>query len=473
VSEPVLADKIPPQSLEMEQAALGSMLIEAAAIEKVRGLVEPADFYREAHRVIFEAILSLVERHQPVDLLTLQEQLRDQGVLDDVGGTAYLVQLTEAPASAANASHYAKHVEEKATLRRLIEASHRIQEVAYSATDKVDDIVDQSEQAIFAVANRRSTSFFRPMKTLVHDMLEKLEARSDNTDAVTGLPTPFHRLDDMTAGLQDSDLIIIAARPAMGKTSLALGIAQHIALKTRRPAAIFSLEMSCEQLCMRMICSEGRVNAHHLRTGRLDPSHWRRVGDACSVLSEAPIYIDDSPVLNALDIRGKCRRLMAEQRDLGLVVVDYLQLMRGIRSTENRTQEISEIARSLKALARELHRPVIALSQLSRAVEQRPNKRPMLSDLRESGSIEAEADVVVFIYRDAYYEELRERTAAKEAGQEAPRERPRVRDRREDRVEMAELIIAKQRNGPTGKIEVAFHPAFARFDNLAVEMTPP
>jgi replicative DNA helicase len=222
-----------------------------------------------------------------------------------------------------------------------------------------------------------------------------------------------------------------------------------------------------------MICSEGRVNAHHLRTGRLDPSHWRRVGDACSVLSEAPIYIDDSPVLNALDIRGKCRRLMAEQRDLGLVVVDYLQLMRGIRSTENRTQEISEIARSLKALARELHRPVIALSQLSRAVEQRPNKRPMLSDLRESGSIEAEADVVVFIYRDAYYEELRERTAAKEAGQEAPRERPRVRDRREDRVEMAELIIAKQRNGPTGKIEVAFHPAFARFDNLAVEMTPP
>lgn len=473
MSQTVPADKIPPQSLEMEQAALGSMLIEAVAIEKVRGIVEPSDFYREAHRVIFEAILSLIERHMPVDLLTLQEQLRDQGVLDQIGGTPYLVQLTESVASAANASYYAQRVEEKAVLRRLIDASQRIQAMAHEDFDSVSDVVDRAEQAIFSVGNRRSTSFFKPMKKLVDEIYEKLEARSDTTETITGLPTPFGRLDDMTAGLQDSDLIIIAARPAMGKTSLALGIAQHIALRTKRPAAIFSLEMSCEQLCMRMICSEARVNAHHLRTGRLDTKHWPKVGQACSVLSEAPIFIDDSPVCTALDIRGKCRRLAAEQRDLGVVVVDYLQLMRGHKTTENRNQEISEIARSLKSLARELNRPVVALSQLSRAVEHRTNKRPMLSDLRESGSIEAEADVVIFIYRDSYYEELGQKTAGKEGDEAQQPERPRVRERREDQVDVAELIIAKQRNGPTGTIRVAFHPAFARFDNLAADMVAP
>ncbi len=467
MNETVPADKIPPQSLEMEQAALGSMLIEAAAIEKVRGVLRPDDFYRDAHRVIYEAIMSLVERRLPVDLLTLQDVLRDQGMLDDVGGIPYLVQLTEAVASAANAPYYAQRVEEKAVLRRLIEAAGRIQAMAHEEFDSLDDVVDRAEQAIFAVANRRSSSYFKSMKTLIPETYEKLEARSDNTEPVTGLSTPFTRLDDMTAGLQDSDLIIIAARPSMGKTALAVGIAQHVAMRTKRPAAIFSLEMSAEQLCMRMICSEARVNAHHLRTGRLETKEWPKVGQACSVLSEAPIFIDDSPICTALDIRGKCRRLAAEQRDLGIVVVDYLQLMRGHRTTENRNQEISEIARSLKALARELNRPVIALSQLSRAVEHRQNNRPMLSDLRESGSIEAEADVVIFIYREAYYEMIRQKTAAKSADGDEKPERAEKPARRDDEMQVAELIIAKQRNGPTGTIEVGFHPAFARFENIA------
>ena len=471
MNQSVPPDKLPPQSLEMEQAALGSMLIEAAAIEKVRGVVSADDFYRDAHRVIFEAIMSLAERRLPVDLLTLQDLLQDQGLLAEVGGVPYLVQLTEAVASAANASYYAQRVYEKAVLRRLIDASNRIQEMVYEDFESIDDVVDRAEQAVFSVGKGRSTAYFQSMKTLVERIYDDLEKRSDSPDTITGLPTPFTRLDDMTAGLQNSDLIIVAARPAMGKTSLALGMAQHIALRTGRPAAIFSLEMSSPQLCMRMICSEARVNAHHLRTGRLDPKLWPRVGDACSRLAEAPIFIDDSPVCTALDIRGKCRRLLAEQKDLGVIVVDYLQLMRSYKTTENRNQEISEIARSLKSLARELNRPVIALSQLSRAVEQRPNKRPMLSDLRESGSIEAEADIVIFIYREAYYEELKQKAAAKEGAGEAAPEPPPVRDRREDRVEMAELIIAKQRNGPTGKVEVAFLPAFARFDNL-VNWTP-
>jgi replicative DNA helicase len=454
----------------MEQAALGSMLIEAAAIEKVRGVLHAEDFYRDAHRIIFEAIMTLVERRLPVDLLTLQDLLRDQGMLEQVGGTPYLIQLTEAVASAANASYYAQRVEEKAILRRLIEAAGHIQAMAHEDFESVDEIVDRAEQAIFAVANRRSTSYFKSMKALIEDAYGKLEARSDTTEAVTGLPTSFTRLDDMTAGLQDSDLIIVAARPSMGKTALAVGMAQHIALTTKRPAAIFSLEMSAEQLCMRMICSLAKVNAHHLRTGRLDTKDWPKVGEACGILAEAPIFIDDSPVCSALDIRGKCRRLAAEQRDLGIVIVDYLQLMRAHKTTENRNQEISEIARSLKALARELKRPVVALSQLSRAVEHRQNNRPMLSDLRESGSIEAEADVVIFIYREAYYEMLRQRAAAKQGDGEEAAPRPARTPRRDDEMQVAELIIAKQRNGPTGTIEVAFHPAFARFDNLTPEI---
>jgi replicative DNA helicase len=456
-------DRIPPQSLEGEQAVLGSMLIERAAVEKAAEILRPEDFYRDAHRVIFEAIVALVGRDEPVDLLTVREQLQIQDVLENIGGPTYLLQLTNAVPSAANVEYYSKIVEEKAILRRLIDASNQIQSLAHSEYDEIGDVVDKAERVVFGVAQRRMGAYFTAMRPLVASVFEQIEFRSENREATTGLATPFDDLNYMTAGLQPSDLIIIAARPSMGKTSLVMGIGQHVALKHKAPVAVFSLEMSKEQLCIRMICSEARVDAHRLRTGYLQDDDWRRVGETCSNLSEAPIFIDDSPDCSALDMRAKCRRLMAEH-GLGLVIVDYLQLMRGHRKTDNRTQEIAEIARSLKSLARELKVPVIALSQLSRAVEQRPDKRPMLSDLRESGSIEAEADVVVFIYRDAYYK-MKESVSAD--SDEAEKEDRRKRG--EDKVEEAELIIAKQRNGPTGKVSVAFHPHYARFDNLAKE----
>jgi replicative DNA helicase len=454
-------DRIPPQSLEMEQATLGSMLIERTAIEKAAEILKSDDFYRDAHKVIFEAILALVERDEPVDLLTLQEQLKLQEVLENVGGTPYLVQLMNSVAAAANVEYYAKIVEEKAILRRLIDAASQIQGLAHSEYDDIGDVVDKAERAVFGVAQRRMSSYFTAMRPLIDAVYEQIEYRSENQVTTTGIATPFEDLNYKTAGFQPSDLIIVAARPSMGKTSLVLGIGQHVALRENKPVAIFSLEMSKEQLCLRMICSEARVDAHRLRTGFLENDDWPRVGNTCARLSEAPIFIDDSPDCSALEMRAKCRRLMAEH-GLSLVIVDYLQLMRGHRKTDNRTQEIAEIARSLKSLARELKVPVIALSQLSRAVEQRPDKRPMLSDLRESGSIEAEADVVIFIYRDTYYKMKEATSAEDEKAENADR-----RQRGEEKTEEAELIIAKQRNGPTGKVMVAFHPQYARFDNLA------
>lgn len=456
-------DKIPPQNLEMEQAVLGAMLIERIAIEKAAEILRPEDFYRDAHRVIFEAILNLVQRDEPVDLFTVQEQLQRQELLENVGGAPYLIQLTNAVPAAANAEYYATIVEEKAILRRLLGAANEIQSLAYGEYDDIGDVVDKAERTVFGVAQRRMGSYFTAMRPLVSAVFEQIEYRSENKEATTGLPTPFIDFNFMTAGLQPSDLVIVAARPSMGKTSLVMGIGQHAAIKHKAPVAVFSLEMSKEQLCIRMICSEARVDAHRLRTGYLQDDDWRRVGETCGVLSDAPMFIDDSPDCSALEMRAKCRRLMAEH-GLGLVIVDYLQLMRGHKKTDNRTQEIAEIARALKSLARELKVPVIALSQLSRAVEQRPDKRPMLSDLRESGSIEAEADVVVFIYRDAYYKMKESVNAeAEEADREARKQRG------EEKIEEAELIIAKQRNGPTGKVSVAFHPQYARFDNLAKE----
>lgn len=454
-------DHIPPQSLEMEQSTLGSMLIERAAIEKAAEILRPDDFYRDAHRVIFEAILTLVERDEPVDILSVQQQLRDQNMLENVGGAPYLIQLTNAVPTAANVEYYAKVVEEKAILRRLIAAANEIQGMAHGEYDDIGELVDRAERTVFGVAQRRMRSYFTAMRPLVATVFEQIEHRSENRETTTGLATPFDDLNYMTAGLQASDLIIIAARPSMGKTSLALGMGQYVAIRQRKPVAIFSLEMSKEQLCIRMICSEARVDAHRLRTGFLQDDDWRKVGETCALLSDAPIFIDDSPDCSALEMRAKCRRLMAEH-GLGLIIVDYLQLMRGHKRTENRTQEIGEIARSLKSLSRELKVPVIALSQLSRGVEQRVDKRPLLSDLRESGSIEAESDVVIFIYRDAYYKMKEATSAEAEEAEKAER-----RQRGEDKVEEAELIIAKQRNGPTGKVMVAFHPHYARFDNLA------
>ncbi|MGC8667754.1 MAG: replicative DNA helicase [Chthonomonadales bacterium] len=454
-------DHVPPQSLEMEQATLGAMLIERAAIEKAAEILKPEDFYRDAHRIIFDAILTLAERDEPVDILTVQEQLRSQGHLEAVGGTPYIVQLTEAVPTPASVEYYARIVEEKAILRRLIDASSQIRSLAYADYTEIGDVVDAAEKAIFAVAQRRMGAYFTPMRPLVAAVFEQIEHRSEHKEQTTGLATPFEDLNYATAGFQKADLVILAARPSMGKTSLAMGIAQHVAIRQKLPVAVFSLEMSKEQLCLRMICSEARVDGHSLRTGYLKDEDWRRVGEACATLSDAPIFIDDSPDISALEMRAKCRRLMAEH-GLGLVVVDYLQLMRGQRRSDNRTQEIGEISRSLKSLARELRVPVLALAQLSRAVEQRPDKRPMLSDLRESGSIEAEADLVIFIYRDAYYKMKEAMSADLDEAEKEER-----RQRGEDKVEEAELIIAKQRNGPTGKVMVAFHPHYLRFDNLA------
>ncbi len=454
-------DRIPPQSIEMEQATLGAMLIERAAIEKAAEILRPEDFYRDAHRTIFEAIVNLVERDEPVDLLTVREQLRLQDVLENIGGASYLHQLTDAVPTAANVEYYAKTVEEKAILRRLIEAAGEIQALAHSEYDSIGEVVDTAEKTVFSVSQRRLGAYFVPMRPVVNTVWEQIEYRSDHKEETTGVATPFDDFNYMTAGLQPSDLMIVAARPSMGKTSLVLNMAQHAGFN-KKTVALFSLEMSKEQLCMRMICGEARVDAHKLRTGYLDDTGWARVGHACSRIADAPIFIDDSPDISALEMRAKCRRLKAEH-GLDMVVVDYLQLMRGHRRTENRVQEIGEISRSLKGLARELRVPVVALSQLSRAVEQRENKRPMLSDLRESGSIEADADVVVFIYRQKYYDMIRNK-----GDSQAPSDTDEPDQSHGDEdMDVAELIIAKQRNGPTGVVKVGFHQRYARFDSLA------
>jgi len=448
-------DRIPPQSIEAEQATLGAMLISPAAIEKAAEILRTEDFYRDAHRTIFDAILALVERDEAVDLLTLQDQLRQRNALDAVGGMPYLVQLTEAVPTAANVEYYARLVEERAILRRLLDAAGQIQQLAHSDYEQINDVVDRAERLVFAVGQRRMGAYFTPMKPIIDSVFEGLERRSLHNEPTTGLATHISGFNYYTAGLQPSDLVIVAARPSMGKTALALGMAQHIALRGGQTVALFSLEMSKEQLCLRMICSEARVDAHRLRTGSVRDEEWPRLGDACSRLAQARIFIDDTPDCTAMEMRAKCRRLKAEH-GLGLIVVDYLQLMRGHRRAENRVQEIGDIARALKALGREMKVPVIALSQLSRAVEQRDNKRPMLSDLRESGSIEAEADVVLFIYRPAYYEQRK--GADGNGGASAARTPPGV-----EAIEEAELIIAKQRNGPTGTVHAGFLPQYALF----------
>ncbi len=442
----------------MEQAVLGAMLIDRAAVEKAADILRTEDFYRIEHAVIFDSVVALAHRDQAVDVLTVQEQLRAQDQLEAVGGSPYLIHLTDTVPAAANAEFYARVVEEKAILRRLLDASGQITALAHSEYEEIQEVVDRAERAVFGVAQRRLGAYFTPMRPLVSSVFDEIEKRSENPEATTGLATPFDDFNYMTAGLQQSDLLILAARPSMGKTSLALTMAQHAAVARQAPVAIFSLEMSKEQLCLRMICSEAEVDAHRLRTGMLQDRDWAKVGHACAKLSEAPIFIDDSPDCSVLEMRGKCRRLAAEA-GLKLIVVDYLQLMRAHKRTDNRTQEIGEIARGLKGLARELKVPVIALSQLSRAVEQRVDKRPMLSDLRESGSIEAEADIVMFIYRDEYYKN-KEAVSSDDDGAESA-----MREQGVHKVEEAELIIAKQRNGPTGTVKLMFLPRYTRFAN--------
>ncbi len=437
-----LLHKLPPQSTEVEQSVLGAILLEHEALVKVLEVLDERDFYQEIHRWIFQAMVELFEENVPIDVITVSERLKKKDRLEAVGGSAYLAELSEMVPTAAHVWHHANIVREKAILRTLIHSATTIVTESYEDTDDVDLLLDRAEQVIFEISQRRATSGFSNINTILKGSFKRIEQLYERKELITGVPTGFADFDRRTAGLQPSDLIIIAGRPGMGKTALGLNIAQHVGVRVGRPVAIFSLEMSKDQLVTRMLCAEARVDSAKLRTGFLSRDDWPLLTRAAGTLSEARIYIDDAPAQTSLDIRTKTRRLRAELGDLALVVVDYLQLMQGRARAENRQQEVSEMTRALKALAKELEVPVVALSQLSRAVEQRRPPRPQLSDLRESGAIEQDADVVALIYRDDVYDE-----ESLEKG-------------------VAEIILAKQRNGPTGTVKLAFHGEHTRFENL-------
>jgi replicative DNA helicase len=446
------------------------MLLDRAAVETALEILKSEDFYREAHQRIFEAIWDLAERSEPVDLVTLTDVLRIRGQLDQVGGVSYLATLADIVPTTANVEYYARIVEQKAILRRLIGASSRISGWAYDQSEDAEVVVDRAEQEIFRLGQRRIGQYFWPLKSLVAEGWDTIEAAYEDQSDVTGIDTGFDRLNFLTAGFQPSDFVIVAARPSMGKTAFSLGLAVNAAKAHDCAAAIFSLEMSKEQLTMRLITSEARVNAHRLRTGYLRDGDWSKIADAVSRLSDLKLFIDDSSDITPMQMRAKCRRLAAEHK-LGLVVVDYLQLIRGTGREENRNQEITSIARSMKAMAKELNVPVIALSQLSRAVERREDKRPMLSDLRESGSIEAEADLVCFLFREEYYKKREEHRPGAEGdpSQGADRRVPG-----EERTDITEIIVAKHRNGPVGTVKLNFMPEYARFEDLTEnEEEPP
>jgi replicative DNA helicase len=442
-----LLQRIPPHNIEAEQSVLGSMLIDAEAVSEASGALKGEDFYSDAHREIFEAMLDIYERGEPVDLVTLVEELRQRGTLDSVGGVSYISDLSMAVPSTANVKYYIRIVEEKSILRQLIAASNDIINESYQAADELDVILDRAEKKIFDISQRQNSSYFVPIKDILIDTYARIEELSKSKGKIIGLTTGFHDFDQKTSGLQPSDLILAAARPSMGKTSFVLNIAQYAALRNKVPVAIFSLEMAKEQLVQRMLSAEANVELQKIRTGDLTEEDWLKLVRAAGPLSQAPIYIDDSADMSVMEIRSKARRLKME-KNLGLVVIDYLQLMSGRGRAESRQQEISEISRSLKALARELKVPVIALSQLSRAPEARTQHRPMLSDLRESGAIEQDADLVTFIYRDEYYNPETEKK------------------------NIAEIIIAKQRNGPTGTVELVWLGQFTKFANLAKDHLP-
>lgn len=454
ISADISIQKLPPQNIEAEQAVLAAILLDNQAINKVVEVLQRDDFYKESHRKIFEAMLELNERSEAIDSITLSDHLRGKNQLDAVGGDSYLSDLLNSVATAANVRMHAKIVHEKALLRNLISIATEIVTVGYESQGKVEDLLDHAERSIFAIADKKLKGAFTPMRELVKHGFEIIEKLADQR--LTGLPTGFKDLDRLTSGLQAGDLIIVAGRPSMGKTAFALGMAQNIAIKDHKTVGIFSLEMSKEQLVLRMLCSEARVDAHKLRSGYLGRpgnDNWNQLIRAAGKLSEAPLFIDDSASVSILEMRAKARRLKAEHQ-LDLLIVDYLQLMRGREDADNRQQEISDISRSLKALAKELQVPVIALSQLSRAVESRPEKkkRPMLADLRESGAIEQDADVVLFIYREEVYDPCK-----------CPREGECICGRKG----LAEIIIGKQRNGPIDDVPMTFIDRYTRFEDLA------
>ena len=434
--------KVPPHDLEAEQAIIGSMLTDRDAVISAIEILKEEDFYREDNKAIYTAILNLYNRAEPIDIITVKSELESMGKFEQVGGLEYLAELPEKVPTTANAMKYIKIVEEKSTLRRLIKTANEIIELGYSPTEDVEDIMEGAEKKIFNIMQEKNQKGYAPIKDVLVESFTKLEELYNRKQHITGVPSGFTELDYRTAGFHGSELILIAARPAMGKTAFALNIATNAAVKANVPVAVFSLEMSKEQLVNRILCSESMVDSNKVRTGKLEEDDWTKLAGAIGPLSEAEIFIDDTPGINITEIRAKCRKLKLE-KNIGMVVIDYLQLIQGSNKRGgSREQEISEISRSLKILAKELDVPVIALSQLSRAAEQRADHRPMLSDLRESGAIEQDADIVMFLYRDDYYN--------KESAEK----------------DIAEVIIAKQRGGSTGTVKLYWMGNYTKFVNI-------
>lgn len=442
-----LLNRVPPYSLEAEQAVLGALLLDPESFATVAEILKSDDFYGEGHREIYRALKRLAESGRPIDMVTVTEELQQQGLLEKAGGASYIASLAGAVPTAVNVSYYAQIVAEKGLLRALINGCTQLAERGYEDGVESERLLDEAERMIMELSTRRQSRSYRSLRDLLIETLEKIEQLYQNKGEVTGLSTGFKDLDRLTSGLQPSDLILLAARPSMGKTSLGLNIAQNVALKSGVPVGIFSLEMSADQVVQRILCSEALVDQQRLRTGYLREDDWSRLLGAATRLSEAPVFIDDTPAISLLELRSKARRLKLEH-NIGLLVIDYLQLMHAGKRVENRVQEISEISRFLKSLARELDIPVLALSQLSRAVEQRSERVPMLSDLREGGSLEQDSDVVLFIYRDDYYNPDSEKKG------------------------IADVIVAKQRNGPVGTVELAFLKEFTKFVDLEKSEPP-
>ncbi|MGD9950190.1 MAG: replicative DNA helicase [Desulfobulbus sp.] len=447
ISTNISSTMIPPQSIEAEQAVLGTILLQDKALLKIVELLSADDFYRDAHKTIFAAMVNLFEKHEPHDLITVTSLLNDQNKLEQVGGASYLASLTDIIPFSGTLVHHAQIIRKKSILRKLIQTTSEVTARCYDTQDDIEHLIDQAEKTIFEIAHSNKTQGFHPMSSIVPLAFDRITKLFDKQEHITGVATGYDELDRMTAGLQPAELIILAARPSMGKTALSMNIVQHAALIGKVPVAVFSLEMSMESLALRMICSVGRIDSQRMRTGKLHDNDWPKLTRATGMLADAPIFIDDTAGLTVLEMRAKARRLTSEH-NLGLIVVDYLQLMQGKSNSENRTQEISEISRSLKAMAKELNVPVVALSQLNRSLENRTDKRPQLADLRESGAIEQDADVIMFIYRDEVY------------------------NRTEDNPNrgLAELIIGKQRNGPTGMLKLTFLGEYTTFENYTTRL---
>ncbi|CAI3375117.1 replicative DNA helicase [Enterococcus cecorum] len=445
-------ENVPPQDIEAEQAVLGAIFLDAEALVEAMAQIEPQDFYRRAHQIIFRSMIALNDRNENIDIITLKSQIESENTLEDVGGISYLTELSQVTPTASGVAHYAKIVKDKSTLRELIQAATKIVKEGYSQEGSVEEIVEAAEKGILNVSEKRNSTGFQAISDVLNSTMEHIDRLSQQNEEITGLPTGYPELDKMTAGLQPEELIILAARPAVGKTAFALNIAQNIGTRTDRSVAIFSLEMGAESLVNRMLCAEGTIEAGHLRTGQLTEQEWHNLIMAMGSLSNTSIFIDDTPGIKVSEIRARCRRLAQEKGNLGLILIDYLQLIEG-SGRESRQQEVSEISRQLKKLAKELKVPVIALSQLSRSVEQRQDKRPVLSDIRESGSIEQDADIVAFLYREDYYQ----RQGTEEDKNE---EEQAVND-------VIEVIIEKNRSGARGTVELLFKKEYNKFASIS------